>query len=538
MADTQFGIEIDGQKVTIVEVLNDTAVSIRSVSLDNLEDSISLLLAGIKDDNQQAKIRAMLSIPKTAMRRIDVTSNLTSRKEFEDAVYNKLTVSRENTTVAGVFFRPELMDGDTISPGVAVVAPLDPVNAAYRAFGRRDVELVAPPLAYRGWDGLWLALRYETAELTLVKDNRAVAYRQMQIGGLNSLVGLLGDPSEPAVGLERLESALSMSGLEDPIANAELDRYLRKVLTECQSTIRFWKQSGEETGTEIFAFGPGANTAILEPAINEAGFTKVTPAYVSKQLAFLPQADREVAVSAWCSAISAGFDMPQAAYINTSILEFKDKDAKTKLVKTGLVMAGVAIGMTLIFGGIPYFIGLKSKIDINNDYNKILSQKSDLTNDIKLYNEIKNREQLVKAVQDVEPNWAQVVDKSLAYLPSGGAYDSIQASRNGNLLTVTVNATFKGNAYGAISIWLDDISNKGGASQAWMTNFSVRENKTTCQVNYSIPLSKVKLIAGAEPEKSTTEIDPSTGNTNSSTEATNPGSVNNNTTQPSTGGNK
>ena len=138
MADTQFGIEIDGQKVTIVEVLNDTAVSIRSVSLDNLEDSISLLLAGIKDDNQQAKIRAMLSIPKTAMRRIDVTSNLTSRKEFEDAVYNKLTVSRENTTVAGVFFRPELMDGDTISPGVAVVAPLDPVNAAYGHMGRKN----------------------------------------------------------------------------------------------------------------------------------------------------------------------------------------------------------------------------------------------------------------------------------------------------------------------------------------------------------------------------------------------------------------
>ena len=98
------------------------------------------------------------------------------------------------------------------------------------------------------------------------------------------------------------------------------------------------------------------------------------------------------------------------------------------------------------------------------------------------------------------------------------------------MLNVNINATFKGNAYSAISIWLEDITTKGEASQAWMTNFSVRDGKTTCQINYSVPLAKVKLwnVATSAPAES---------NTNSST-TTNTDSVINGTTndQASTGG--
>ena len=491
MSNTQFGLEIDGNRVTIVEVLNDTAVSSRTVVMENLEDSISLLLAGVKSKDDEIKVRGILSIPKTAMRRIDITANLRNRKEFEDAVYNKLTVSRENTTVAGAFYRPELMEGDTISPGVAVVAPVEEVEKAYRAFGRKEVELVAPPLAYRGWDGLWLALRYETAELTLVKDNRAVAYRQMQIGGLNSIVGLLADSENSTIGYERLQTALTKTGLEDQIADSELDRYIRKVLNECQSTIRFWKQSGEEIGNEVFAFGPGAVTEFLEPAINEAGFVKVIPNYITKQLSFIPTGERDVAVSAWCAAISAGLDMPQASYINTSILEFKDKDQKKKLLKqVGLLSAG-AVLLSLLFGGIPYLIGIKSKLDLNNDLEKVLITKSEMDKDIKLYNEIKVREQLVSSVRKVEPYWSEILNRSLTYMPKGGNFDSVQVQRDKNTISVTITATFKGDATNQISVWLDNIKTRGLAKDAWMTNFTIRNGVTNCQINYSLNLRDV-----------------------------------------------
>lgn len=500
MAESKFGLDIDGNRITMVEVLNDTAVNMKSVSLDNINDSVALILAGIKDKNDDVNIRGLIALPKTALRRIDVTSNLRTRKDFEDEVYSKLTVSRENTTAAGLFFRPELMEGDTVSPGVAVVAPSDAVDSTYRAFGRRIVELVPPPFAYSGWDGLWLGLRFDTAELTLVRDNRVVAYRQMQIGGLGTVVGLLSDPSSTSIGFERVENTLKGT-LDDPIAKSELDRYFRKVLSECQQTVRFWKQSGEEVGDEIFSFGIGGSSELLDICIAEVGFKKVFPSLISKQLSFIPLSERDLAVGAFFAAKSFGYDMPQASYINTAILEFKDKDAKKKLIKTGLTFAGVALGLSLVFGGLPYFIGLKGKIDINNDYNKVQIEKDKYSNDIKLYREIKLREQLIDSILAAEPNWAETLSKSMDYLPQSVNIDSIQAVRDNNNLSVTINATFKGSAYNGISKWLDDIKVSGGATSAWMSNFSVREGKTSCQVNYIIPLSKVMLIKNQSTEE-------------------------------------
>ena len=494
MAQTQFGIEIDGQRVTLVEVLDDVAVSVRTVTLDNLTDAINLVLAGVKDNKLEAPVRAVLAIGKTAMRRIDVTSALRNRAAFEEAVYAKVTVSKENTTAAGIFFTPELMEGDTVSPGVAVVAPSDPVNDAYRAFGRRDVEIVAPPLAYRGFDGLWLSIRYETAELTLVRENRAVAYRQMQSGGLASIVGLLADPSEPLIGYSRLESALTKSGLEDPMAEAELDRYLRKVLSECQSTIRFWKQSGDETNGDIFVFGPGASSSTLDSSIKEAGFNRVNPEYISKQIAFLPPADRDIAIGAWCAAITVGSDMPQAAYINTSKIEYDEKLLKKNSLRNKLILAGAAAGMTLVFGGVPYLVGVLGKSNVTDQYNAAVAKQTAADKDIKLYDELIIRNQLVTSIRKAEPSWSIVLAKGLSYIPAGTTIQTIQATRSPTLLTVVVSAVTPGNAYSQISRWLDEIKLQGDASEAWISNFTVKDGKTTSQLTYSVPLTRSKIV--------------------------------------------
>ena len=520
MAQTQFGIEIDGQRVTLVEVLDEVAVSVRTVTLDSLPDAVNLVLAGVKDNKLEAPVRAVLAIGKTAMRRIDVTSALRNRAAFEEAVYAKVTVSKENTTAAGIFFAPELMEGDTVSPGVAVVAPSDPVNEAYKAFGRRDVEIVAPPLAYRGFDGLWLSIRYETAELTLVRDNRAVAYRQMQSGGLSSIVGLLADPSEPTIGYARLESALTKSGLEDPMAEAELDRYLRKVLSECQSTIRFWKQAGDETNGDIFVFGPGAASSTLDSSIKETGFNRVMPEYISKQIAFLPPADRDIAIGAWCAAITVGADMPQAAYINTSKIEYDEKLQKKNSLRNKLIFVGVAAVLTLVCGGVPYLAGVIGKSNVTSEYDQAVAKQSAAAQNIKLYDELVIRNQLITSVKKAEPTWSIVLSKGLSYIPAGTTIQSIQATRTDTLLTIVVSAVTPGNAYSQISKWLDQIKTTGGASDAWISNFTVRDGKTTSQLTYSVPLSKSKPVV--EKTSTTPETEPAvtdTGSTSTQTPA-------------------
>jgi hypothetical protein len=522
MAQTQFGIEIDGQRVTLVEVLDEVAVSVRTVTLDNLTDAVNLVLAGVKDNKLEAPVRAVLAIGKTAMRRIDVTSALRNRAAFEEAVYAKVTVSKENTTAAGIFFAPELMEGDTVSPGVAVVAPSDPVNEAYRAFGRRDVEIVAPPLAYRGFDGLWLSIRYETAELTLVRENRAVAYRQMQSGGLSSIVGLLADPSEPTIGYARLESALTKSGLEDPMAEAELDRYLRKVLSECQSTIRFWKQAGDETNGDIFVFGAGATSSTLDSSIKEAGFNRVIPEYISKQIAFLPPADRDIAIGAWCAAITVGADMPQAAYINTSKIEYDEKLQKKNSLRNKLYFVGAAAALTLVFGGVPYLVGILGKSNVTDQYNQAVAKQAAAVKEITLYDELVIRNQVITSVKNAEPSWSIVLAKGLTYIPAGTTIQSIQATRTDTLLTIVVSAVTPGNAYSQISKWLDQIKTTGGASDAWISNFTVRDGKTTSQLTYSISLSKSKPVKENTNSEATTTATTESNSTAESTLPTDP----------------
>jgi hypothetical protein len=232
MAETKFGFEIDGNKITVVETLDDNAISVKSISLENVKDSIALLLAGTKEGKGEGKIRGSLVIPGSAIRRIDINASHQKRANFEKAVYEAITVNQEISTAAGIFLDKGELSLDKMSGGVAVVAPVEGVNNAYRNFSKIDAELVTPPFTYRNYDGLWLALRYETAELTLVKNNRAVASRPLAPGGLNVVIGLLADPNNATVGGDRLNAALTSPNSADPLAVADhevLGPFLRRL---------------------------------------------------------------------------------------------------------------------------------------------------------------------------------------------------------------------------------------------------------------------------------------------------------------------
>ena len=119
MSEKSYGLSIDGERVNIVEMLGDVAVSCTPVAAGSLADSLRAALAAVKQRRNDPPVRVALVAPSMTLRRIDVTAKTaSSRAEFEDAAHAALPVNRETSSFAGAFFEPEAMLGDAVTPGV------------------------------------------------------------------------------------------------------------------------------------------------------------------------------------------------------------------------------------------------------------------------------------------------------------------------------------------------------------------------------------------------------------------------------------
>jgi len=136
MSKELIGLEIDGDTVTLVEVKDGYAQFVRVLSTDSLSNSIKLALAGYKLNRNERAVRVVFSSPGTNFRVIDITAALKDRKNFEDAVFTAMPVSRESNATSGIFFTPDDMVGNIVSKGIAMIAPANQVEEAYKALGK------------------------------------------------------------------------------------------------------------------------------------------------------------------------------------------------------------------------------------------------------------------------------------------------------------------------------------------------------------------------------------------------------------------
>lgn len=502
MASSQIGLEIDGDRVTLVEVSGGVAVSARTVTHPNVESAIALALAGYKNKRTDSAIRLVLACPGVNLRRIDVTSAMLERRAFEDAAFAAMPVPRETNAVAGIFFDTQSLAGDLLTPGIAVIAPSNQVDKVYEALGRRESELVAPPSVLSGLDGVWLGLRHRTADVTLVANGRPVAYRQLRSGGLDAIAGALGDEG---AGMQRLSAALNRTGMVDQIADAEIARYLQNVAVELRQTVDYWDRSGEDVSGTIAVYGPGANASGITAVMAEQRFNVGMHPEIERRLVYLPAAERAAAVTAFLAAVTAGADMPQAAFVNPYAIAHEEDSRRRDRRARRVLAAVIAAGFIGLVSGIPY---VGARLDLNDANTDLATARVEFESASAAFEKLSDTElrlEYVEAFRSTEPAWPSALSVTFSTMPVGSKIRELNATLIEGELRVRASAELTGGSYSDLTKWLDKLRATANVSAAWSESFSNREGRAIFDVTFTIPpVTAVEGETSAEvPESGT-----------------------------------
>ena len=509
MAETTLGLEVDGQHVTVVECVGDVAVSVRSVTLEDLKDTVDLVLAGYKQHRNDPPMRIALTCDQIVTRGIDVTPAMKNRQIFDDEVYEALPLDRSATLSAGLFFDPAALTGaNTLTAGVAAVAPKSAIAETYRAFAGRRSELVPPSFALAGMDGLWLGLRYTVSDLTLVVNGRPVLYRQLRAGGLDSIAGLLGDGDS---GTERLEIALHRSGPSDPVAESELDRWLRIVAMETRQTIDFWSRSGEQVPDAIIAYGVAAAAVGLDGALFSAKLTNTFPDELNRAMSFIPPSDRPAAVLAFAAARTVGLGAPQSVFVNPVVAETAQENRRRSRqlvrVSIGIIAAVVLVATTVVPLGSAWVerrTAQSALIEATNRFEPLKAIYEQLASTYQ-------REDTVAAVASNDSQWSDVVSLALDVAPlvkiTQFAATRTTNDAGVNIVLVAVTAERNGGSYADLTTWLSKLRSTVGITRAWSSSYTNRDGLAGYQLSFEIdptilgtPRTAVSLTAGSVGE--------------------------------------
>lgn len=484
MSSTQIGLEIDGDRVTLVEVSGGVAVSSRTVSHPNIASALTLALAGYKSKRTDPAVRLVLAVPSVNLRRIDVTAAMLERRAFEDAAFTAMPVPRETNAVSGIFFDPQGIAGDLVTGGIAVIAPSAQVDKVYEALGHRESELVAPPSVLSGLDGVWVGLRHRTADVTLVSNGRPIAYRQLRSGGLDSVAAVLG---EDGSGTQRLYAALDRRGLVDQIAEAEISRYLQNVAVELRQTVDFWARSGEQVGDVVSVYGPGANAAGVVNAMADQRFEIGMHPEVERRLVYLPAVDRANAVGAFLAAVSAGTDMPQVAFVNPYAIAYEEENRRRDRRARRVLGAVLAAGFIGLVAGIPY---VGARLDLNDAKNDMTIARNEFDGAATSYQKLADTETRVDIVTEFrrnEPAWPSALSVTFSTMPVGSKIRDLNASLVDGEIRVRASAELANGSYADLTKWLEKLRATSNVSAAWSESFSNRDGRAVFDVTFTIP---------------------------------------------------
>ena len=486
MPEKYIGICVDGTKATMVSTLDAMATSYSTVDLGDATESIKALLKNTKNKKKSHPIRVAVSAQTTILKSLDVTAKATKTYEdFQELLYAALPVARDSTSVAGIIHNPEDLIGDTVCSGAAASIPTSVVSQVYKAMGSFPCEVVSTPLVLSLYDGVWLGIQQNIASVSLVTKGKIVAYRQLRLGGLESIVSLLlGSSTEVKAVQTRVDQALITVNSTDTQASTEVSRYMRMLVNELSQTIEFWRRQGETIENEgmILVYGPGANSAILDNALNESSFVRAVCSSIDRLLVHLNASQRLDSYVAFLAATSIGKNMPHISYTNPDAAQLRVK--KLKKIKTisivlGALAAVTALGLLVVK---PIIETKSRESTAKKNLELVESNFAPLRDMYVLSEEYIARSTVRDEVVNGEPNWYYIYTEIASSTPSSANVSQVVSSVSNGVVSVGMSASLQGGKYEDISAWLTRLKQVKGVTSAWTRGFNEREGKVAVDI--------------------------------------------------------
>lgn len=306
-----------------------------------------------------------LLLPRYAVKAIDATVAHDQPDTFAELVFERVSVSADNTAVAGDLYRQgHEMPGDLV-PSVAVLAPA----AGIEAFGAAASTKLHPALlALRGIDGLHLLLNWSGADLVVVENGRVRAAKSIEAGGLDAVCGVLGPNGRNDVGE-------AISGRVSPAAGAELTRWAHAIATELATSVSRWESAGMRLPRSVQLHGAGAAWDGISDILTSLGWGLLRDETLQRELAQLPREQLPVAALAhlvmreklWKEPLNS-FYTPQARLAEAKAVKIDDP-AKTvvRVRSRRRALVWVASSIAVLLTGVVIAMMLTRPVEIHNN---------------------------------------------------------------------------------------------------------------------------------------------------------------------------
>lgn len=501
MPEKYVGICVDGSRATMVNTIDSLATSYATVDLGDVGESVKVLIKNVKQRKKSPPIRIVVSAPTSMVKSMDVTAKDTaSYDDFQELLYTALPVDRDTTSVAGMVHNPEDMVGDKVCPGAAASLATSVLSEVYNAMGSLRCEVVSTPLVFAAHNGVWLGIQQGIASLSLLANGRIVAYRQLRLGGLSSVVShLLGSSTNVKAIQTRVEQALVTVNNTDTQASTEVGRYMRMLTTEISQTIDFWRRQGEviENDGMILAYGPGAVSPLLDDALHEGGFVRAICSAIDRQLVNVASAQRLDSYPAFLAAVSVGKNMPYVSFTNPNYQALK------KAQRRKLKIASTLVGTLAALASLGLFV-VKPIVDVKRKESATKTSLVDVEGRFAPLQDmyVLSEESLARAAVNDEvladqPDWAAIYQQLMLSAPPAATIVQMTATSSEGVVIVNIAATLPGGRYEDMSAWLTRLGEINGVTSAWTRGFNERQGKVTVDltVNFAYPQSATDEVS-------------------------------------------
>ncbi len=454
-----YGAELDGTILRVVEVVDDVAVSFTVYRGDTVARAVRQFLAAkSKGPVVVAWHSGSTQVAPLEFAQVPEPALLAAVMDAADAQMPNRVDSAIAARILGI------RDGRI--QAIAAQADTEALEEVWEAFRGSPTVVVPAPLVFTN-DGLFLGIRNESVDLTLVERNAVVAHRHLSCGGLAAVYRELGPELDRA--FERLSNVVRGAGQQDLEAVQILQRYVVELGAQITRTTDFWTRQTLTIPSDIAAHGPGFLLPNLAGTLMDAALF-LKPVELPNIVDAIARVERPVSFVALMAGLADLDEQPCLELPDPHLAEAarrqRTRDRSRKRVVVG---AGSALGLALAGFGVLQLAGRQ----VTAAEERLETAKAELAS-FRPAQVMQDRARIgttaFQSALEGDVAWSSLIDNALTALPAGSRPEQLLLERNEDRVNLSVVVDVPGRQ-DAVTPLLDALT-RMGARQPWVPNLA------------------------------------------------------------------